>query len=164
MSPTQPPDHNPLTHDSATEDELIQRIGVMLIDLAPSDWRRIDLRATLATMVEDLALTAIRHDGTTPLMDIPAETKPVLSELRKRMFRPGLGTWFSMRMIIDPPGSYVTHFNFDYDPHWDPPIPPIVYQKDLESFPRDPDHTPSWLASRLAELPEETPGGIVESQ
>lgn len=127
----------------------------------PEGWRRLDYRVTMATMVEDYKLTAIMSDGTPLTGNPPTELKPDLIELRKEMYQPGRGTWFSMRLVIDPPDAYVVDFNFDLDPGWDPPVPPMVYQRDLQAFPRTDEHIPDWLRAQLDADPdgsEGTPG------
>ncbi|MDT7727891.1 MAG: hypothetical protein QOI21_4467 [Actinomycetota bacterium] len=156
MSPTQPPSpHHPPSPppplDAAQEDELIQQIGARVLQGAPKGWRRIDVKVTMATMVDDIALTVIMSDGSSPPPEPPPDIKAELVALRQGMYQPGRGTWLSLRLILDPPGSYVVHYNFDYDPLWDPPVPPVVYQRDLEAFPRDTEHLPAWYPARMQE-------------
>ncbi|PRX46538.1 hypothetical protein B0I33_107115 [Prauserella shujinwangii] len=152
MSPTQPRPSGPPTGTPEDDpaDALLRRIGAQLIAVAPEGWRRIDFTATMATMVEDFALTVVLPDGGTPPVDPPPGIKPDLMDLRHRMYEPGRGTWLSLRLVIDPPGSYVVDFNFDLDPRWDPPVPDVVFQRDFEAYPRDPAHVPGWLRERLA--------------
>jgi hypothetical protein len=152
MSPTQPPSSpRPSPLDAEQEDQLIQQIGARVLQRAPQGWRRIDVKVTMATMVEDIALTVIMEDGSSPPAGQPPDIKAELLTLRHGMYQPGRGTWLSLRLILDPPGSYVVHYNFDYDPLWDPPVPPVVYQRDLEAFPRDAEHLPAWYPARTQE-------------
>ncbi|MET0236599.1 MAG: hypothetical protein ABW224_18265, partial [Kibdelosporangium sp.] len=139
-------------------DEIIRRIGAHLLGGVPDGWRRLDYQVTMATMVEDHKLTAIMGDGAALTGNPPMELKPDLAELRKEMYQPGRGTWFSMRLVLDPPDAYTVHFNFDLDPGWEPPVPPEVFRRDLQAFPRDDAHVPDWLRAQLAAGPDATEG------
>jgi hypothetical protein len=47
-----------------------------------------------------------------------------------------------------------TTFNFDEDPRWWPYVPPTVFSRDLEAFPRTEEHIPEWLRAALVEAAE----------
>lgn len=136
--------------DTDRADQLVQQIGGAVLRDAPGGWRRIDVKATLTTMVEEVAITVIMADGSSAKPQ-PPDFGDALRELRQALYEPGKGTWLSMRLILDPPGSFVVHYNFDFDPLWDPPVPPVVYQRDLEAFPRDEERIPAWYRKRLDE-------------
>ncbi|MCP2261551.1 hypothetical protein LX15_005277 [Streptoalloteichus tenebrarius] len=143
--------------DEDRTDELLQVIGGGLLAAAPAGWRRIDLRALMASTVHDLTLTVVMEDGTTPAFAPPPQVVSAATDLRQLMYQPGLGTWFSMRYTMDPPSQFHVSFNFEHDPLWDPPVPPAVFAQDLEAFPRDDEHVPGWLRARLAGAREAAP-------
>ncbi|MCC9176044.1 hypothetical protein [Arthrobacter sp. zg-Y179] len=74
---------------------------------------------------------------------------PLLRQLRKLMYRPGYGTWFSMVMRLDNQGHAETHYNYDEEADWSFPLADKTYQRDQQKFPRDPEHIPAWLAPKL---------------
>ncbi|MEU8411209.1 hypothetical protein AB0C24_00385 [Amycolatopsis japonica] len=139
--------------DQERADQLVQQIGAAVLQEAPPGWRRIDLKATMATMVEEVAITVIMEDGSSAQMQ-PPDIRAALQESRQALYEPGKGTWLAMRLILDPPGSFAVHYNFTFDPLWDPPVPAVVYQHDLEAFPRDEENIPAWYRARLEEQQE----------
>ena len=74
---------------------------------------------------------------------------PLLRQLRKLMYRPGYGTWFSMEMRLDNRGHVETHYNYDEEAEWSFPLDDESYVEDQQRFPRDPEHIPAWLAPKL---------------
>lgn len=74
---------------------------------------------------------------------------PLLRQLRKLMYRPGYGTWFSMEMRLDNQGHVETHYNYDEEAEWSFPLDDESYVEDQQRFPRDPEHVPAWLAPKL---------------
>ncbi|MWA06019.1 hypothetical protein F8568_037845 [Actinomadura sp. LD22] len=167
--PTGPaPGSGPLPYDQARYQELTRGIAVLLAQAAPAGWRRIDLRIMMTVAVSDAALTVAMEDGTTRPTELPRDILDMAAELRSIMYRQDRGTWLSMRVMLDPPGSYYTSFNNDYDPHWDPDIPDDAYAQDLAAFPRADESVPGWLRARTVRpaLPPEPvrPLGPVEQK
>ena len=74
---------------------------------------------------------------------------PLLRQLRKLMYRPGYGTWFSMVMRLDNQGHVETQYNYDEEADWSFPLDDESYVEDQQRFPRDPEHLPAWLAPKL---------------
>lgn len=145
---TPAPEQPPLDPEQA-----LRQVGAILVSLAPAGWRRLDLTIRQAGRVRELALRVIMPDGSTPVADVTPDHHQqigdLFAQLRHAMYRPGQGTWFSARYTVDPPGSYHVTFNYDFDPHWQPPIPPQAWQEDLQHYPRDEEHTPRWLRDTL---------------
>jgi hypothetical protein len=145
------PRQQPMPYDPQRYQELVQRLGQALLQVAPPDWRRIDLRILMTVAVSDLQLTVITRDGGSPVVDTPRDCTLIAGELRSMMYRRDQGTWFGMRFMMDPPSAYWISFNGEFDPLWDPPIPAHVWAQDLAVFPRADEHVPHWLRERLAE-------------
>jgi hypothetical protein len=138
------------TSGGETYEDLIQELGIALLDLAPEQgWRRIDLVSSMTVPAQDLGLTVIMNDGSTPTINPPVELNRTLAKIRTMMYQPGKGTWFSARFSIDPPASIHYNYNFDHEPVLTPPMEPAHYAEDLKMFPRDADHIPAWLARKL---------------
>ncbi|WNV90763.1 hypothetical protein [Umezawaea sp. Da 62-37] len=154
MTTTQPSGH-PTSEPDDREEELMQRIGAVLLEVAPEGWRRIDLLVKLNAKVHDFELAVYLEDGGTAEV-IPHEgiTK-LFAELRRLGYAPGRGTWFAARLTLDAPGRLDISYNMDHDPLWEPPIPAEFWARDLEVFPRDDAFVPDWLRAKLDEAGDE---------
>ncbi|TDC90350.1 hypothetical protein [Actinomadura sp. 7K507] len=148
---TDAPGRGPTPYDPQRYDELTKGVATLLAQAAPAGWKRIDMKALMTVAVSDIALTVVLRDGSSPPAELPRDVIGMLGELRSMMYRPGAGTWLSMRLMMDPPGAYYTSFNNDYDPLWDPDITAAEWAQDLAAFPRDDEHIPEWLRGRLQE-------------
>jgi hypothetical protein len=153
MTTTQPSGHP--TSDQDREEELMQQIGAMLLDVAPEGWRRIDLLVRMNVKVYDTELTVYLENGKTAEVFPPEGLTKPFAELRQLHYLPGRGTWFSVRVSLDPPGSINFSYNMDHDPLWNPPIPAEFWVRDLEVFPRDEAFIPAWLREKLEEARNE---------
>lgn len=148
---TDVPGRGPMPYDPQRYDELTKGVATLLARAAPAGWKRIDLKALANVAVSDIALTVVLQDGSSPPAELPRDVIPMVGELRSIMYRPGAGTWLSMRLMMDPPGAYYVSFNSDFDPLWEPDLTAAEWAQDLTAFPRDDEHTPEWLRSRLQE-------------
>jgi len=150
-----------MPRDASQWREQSQEVGNALVDAAPAGWRRIDLVSRVNVDVQDFVLTVLMNDGRQATVPVPDRVVPAVRRMRDAYFVPGEGTWFSMRYLIDAPGSVTTLFNLDWDPHWSPSIDPAGWVRDLDAYPRDPEHIQPWLRARLAEagrpVPEDAP-------
>ncbi|WP_119727968.1 hypothetical protein [Thermomonospora amylolytica] len=147
------PARGPLPYDERRCEELTLKLGRILAQIAPEGWRRIDLKILMTVGISDVSLTVVMRDGSSPEVQPVRELTEIAAELRARMYRPGRGTWFGMRYMMDPPGAYWVSYNTDYDPMWSPPLPPGAYEQDLAAFPRDEQHIPDWLRAELRRSP-----------
>ncbi|MDR1512384.1 MAG: hypothetical protein LBS56_02710 [Propionibacteriaceae bacterium] len=81
--------------------------------------------------------------------------KENVRSLRKAMYSPEGGTWFSAVFRVFRDGRMKASFNYDEEPvvtdvRGQPrEIMPALYAKDLEVFPRSAKATPAWLAAKV---------------
>ncbi len=140
--------------DSPDRDEIgdlvVRRVGALLMAAAPEGWRRLDLMAAMSGSARQVTFTAVLPDGSSRRVDPPDDLDFLLTELRELKNEPGLGSWLSVRLTVDPDGTYTVWFNFAQDPRWDPPLEPAAYQRDLDAFPRDDEWVPYWYRERMA--------------
>ncbi|MDA3646475.1 hypothetical protein LZ318_04490 [Saccharopolyspora indica] len=144
--------------DSGSPDprELLNDLCNEMVDLAPEEgWLRIDLMSKMTVPVQDLSFTVIMEDGSSPEVTPTDEFNVILAKLRTAMYQPDPGAWFSARVMISPPAKVNYHFNYEFEPEWDPPIEAGCYVEDLEMFPRDPLAMPVWLKDRVHEAGKE---------
>ncbi|MQY04451.1 hypothetical protein [Actinomadura macrotermitis] len=140
------PGQGPWPYDQGRYDQLIQWTGSVLLDVVAPGWRRIDLKILMTVAAADAALTVITEDGGGSAVPAPQGLLQGAAELRSMMYRPGEGTWFGMRYMMEPPGRYWVTFNPAFDPQWD--LPRSAFAADLAAFPRDDEHVPRWLRER----------------
>jgi hypothetical protein len=75
--------------------------------------------------------------------------------LRKAMYSPNGGTWFSAVFRVFRDGRMKASFNYDEEPVFTDPlgrpreVMPAMYARDLEVFPRSAAATPAWLAAKV---------------
>ncbi|MET9224533.1 hypothetical protein [Lentzea sp. NPDC003310] len=129
----------------------MQEIGRLLVEGSPAGWSRIDLRASVSSTQDLMALTVLMPDHSSPPADLQLPVGRVLRELRELMYAEGRGTWFSLRYTMDPPDVFHVVYNHDFDPLWTPDLSPHEWALDLERFPRAPEHVPDWLRAKLPE-------------
>lgn len=153
MSTTQPSDQ---PTSEQRHDELLQRIGGMLLDAAPDGFRRIDLLVRMVVAVQDSTLTVYMPDGSTPEVVPPEGLDAAFQEMRQVLYQPGRGAWFSARCVVNAPVRIDITYNFDHDPLFDPPALAADFARDLQVFPRDEVYTPDWLRAKLVEASTST--------
>ncbi|MBB5643550.1 hypothetical protein [Cryobacterium roopkundense] len=91
-------------------------------------------------------------DGRVNSSEEPDELYDALKALRAACYRPGTGTWFSIRVVVLATGAGTAEYNYDNEPDFGlGGIDPICYVTDQDRFPRDEDKQPEWLKLRLAE-------------
>lgn len=140
---------SPAPYDQERHDELLQRLGRVLVEVSPDGWARIDLRVRMTVPVSEVALTVVMEDGGTAEAEPPRDLWEIAAELRSMMYRRDEGTWFAMRFTVSPPAEYWASFNGEFDPEWSPPITAEDWRHDLSVFPRTAEHVPRWLRDRL---------------
>lgn len=72
-----------------------------------------------------------------------------VTELRRIMYRPQTGTWYTATFRLVRPGQLETHFDYDSEPEWTMQPSDDSYRQDAEAFPRSPEHTPDWMRAKL---------------
>jgi hypothetical protein len=134
---------------------LESRIGIALTEIAPLGWDLIDLRASMTVDTQQLHLVALLKDGREATVselpeDVHRRIIEAMAELRRLLYRPDEGAWFSMRLSAKPE-TYSVAYDYHHEPPWDPPLDPEMYLRDFEAYPRDLIHRPFWLLDKLRE-------------
>jgi hypothetical protein len=143
--PSGPPDSGGETHE-----DLMQRLGNLLLDLVPDQgWRRIDLFGAMTVAVHHVRLTVIMDDGSRSDVAPPPEVIQVLTRLRVLLYDPEKGAWFSARIAVDPPGSISYSYNYDFEPALTPAMDAASYETDLKTLARPEWNVPDWLRAQL---------------
>ncbi|EGD42823.1 agglutinin cell wall attachment protein [Nocardioides sp. NPDC057772] len=138
------------------QQELINEIGALLPERVEGPWTTLILNRRALSTYGQHDLHVRRPDGTLDRSQAaPRRVSKLVKELRKLMYQPGGGCWYSAQWTVmdNGDGSLDVRATFDYDdePEWYEPIDPALYGLDLEDYPRDPENIPAWLRERLDE-------------
>ncbi|MCQ1957901.1 DUF600 family protein [Arthrobacter sp. zg-Y826] len=143
-----------MSEESVTVDVVLRRtelerdLARVLDASVPEGWQSLRYEAASAGRVTE-GLLHVERNGVVQPVDSSDEDFALLRQLRKLMYRPAYGTWFSLEMHIDNQGHVETHYNYDEEADWSFPLADRSYQQDQQKFPRDPEHIPAWLAPKL---------------
>ncbi len=120
-----------------------------MLELAPTGWHRIILDYMTLGRRINVGSSAMVGDGSVVRLAPPRTLAPLFAQLRSGMYAQNTGTWFSFRLIIDPPRTFAVKYN------WNdlPPFPAVPdrehFEIDQERFPRSPENMPDWFRHGL---------------
>lgn len=139
------------------QEQLFEQIAIRLPDEVDGDWTMLIFNHRNLSNLSNGRIDIHRPGGYIDYSLPPDVIIPLIDELRRVMYRPGRGTWFSGQWAItnsDGNGEKISanaSFNRDDEPLWRRPVHPGLYALDLEAFPRDEESTPDWLRQKVAE-------------
>lgn len=133
------------------ENEIVEAIASILYATRDETWAEMAVEIAFAGGFSQFRTwSRTSYDGewqpTPRYADQSAELAGLFADLRRLMFRAGAGTWFSARLTVAAQGDFRSDYDFDGEPHFDPPAPPGAFAEDLREFPRDPSRVPEWAA------------------
>lgn len=120
-------------------------IGRALAQVAPRRWVAVEL-TVVCVGPETRSTLGVRMPGGRVVKargSVPRHVTRLLRDLRRDLYRPGVGTWFTARVVVEAAGGVDIDFDYDHRPPLEPA--PSSWVEDLRRFPRDPQHVPSWL-------------------
>ena len=135
------------------QEQLIDEIVLHLADEVEGDWSTLIFHHRNLSMFFTGRIDVHRPDGSFAHAKPPDSILALTDELRRVMYEPGKGAWFSARWAIaceggETPTTNVV-FNYDDEPVWRWPAHPGLYAIDLETFPRDEERVPAWLRQKV---------------
>lgn len=135
------------------QEQLIDEIARNLAYEVEGDWSTLVFNHRNLSMFFTGRIDVHRPDGSFAHARPPDSILALTDELRRVMYEPGKGAWFSARWTIaceggETPTTNVV-FNYDDEPVWRWPAHPGLYALDLETFPRDEDRIPTWLRQKV---------------
>ncbi|MEU3016272.1 MULTISPECIES: hypothetical protein [unclassified Nocardiopsis] len=150
-SPVDPDD----TLDPVQQRELVDGVVRALVGACPPGWSEITFEVTSLARLTTIG-NRVTRDGAPPAREtFPHSVNGDVIRLRRGMYREGVGTWFSLRLHVLPPGRFRIDFDYDRRPGGTLPPGPQEFAEDLRTFPRTPEHVPAWLREELARAYEE---------
>ncbi|MQY04452.1 hypothetical protein [Actinomadura macrotermitis] len=129
------------------QDALLQDVVLLLTHALPSNWQ--EARVRYDALGSHSAVRMQIQDLNRPfpaLAPPPDELADLFAQLRAGMYRPGLGTWFSVVFSLTFPFTYNVEYDYKSEPRFDGGAPAGARAEELRLFPRDSDKTPAWLA------------------
>lgn len=139
------------------QEEVVQEVAGVMRSTAPAGWRKLELiyRSTVAVDAADILATTTGEPQRIP---VPMKVSSRMSSLREGMYERNSGSWFTARLVLEPPGKYQIEFDYDGEPTYVPPLTAGTYALDLQHYPRSEEHTPDWLREKLAEAERDEAG------
>jgi hypothetical protein len=131
------------------QNQLLGEIATLLVEELPQGWRRVVMDFMIIGRHANVAAAARMADGTTHQLNLPQKIAPLFSRLRRGMYTPGLGTWYSLELILDPPCTHSVRFNWQHEPSFRSAPAPEQFILDQKRFPRTAENMPPWLRERL---------------
>jgi hypothetical protein len=132
---------------------ILARIFQGLHRVAPVDVRFLKLNVVGLGPGTDFFFEVTDSSGSSTSLSLQRPVASDCATLRKSMYQPGTGTWYSAHFTIDAQG--VCEVNYDYDsmpvdPNFDETLADIRDEliDDQKLFPRDQEHLPAWHPSR----------------
>jgi hypothetical protein len=136
--------------------ELTRKIADLLVVRAPADRDQIRVMYRAVGTHEELLGDILGIDGQLREWEPPRELLEYYRRLRAGMYAEGVGTWAAASTIVEYPIK--TTVDYRTETRWEKPPPRWAVLDELETFPRTPDHIPSWMktvlpnAERVAEV------------
>jgi len=140
------------------QDEAMRAAGAALHALLPPNGVSIEHRGLYLVDTSDTVTVVVMTDGRREVVHTSLEVLKAFAELRRVMYKPGSGTWFSVAMTVSADWHGETQFNYEQDPvkyeqdsgadHFPGGI---AFLTDLQTYPIDEDKRPEWLKRYVAD-------------
>ncbi|MBD8486906.1 hypothetical protein IFT79_14900 [Frigoribacterium sp. CFBP 8759] len=141
-----------LTTGVEAERAVLQEIGEQLYGLLPSGFDRIVMTTSMARGVMAGETLLFAADGSQESAAPARRTFEAARRLRRLMYKPGAGTWFTAVFTVTAAGKLSAQYDYDNEPELGH-FGAEEYRADFEDFPRTAENTPEWLAAILAGAP-----------
>ncbi|WP_207454262.1 antitoxin YezG family protein [Herbiconiux sp. SYSU D00978] len=132
-----------------SEQELVTTIASKVANAGATGWARLCLEAVVLGREAHYDLGVTTADGAVASVDPGVAFHRDVKQLRELMYREGVGTWFTMILTLDKSGSADVQFDYDGEPRVGFELAAGAFRLDAERFPREPEHTPAWLRTKL---------------
>jgi hypothetical protein len=133
--------------------ELLERIFSTMTQGAPGGWKTLQITAFGVGAGADFRTKISFFDGSQKSFRLESITASSCVRLRKTMYLPGKGTWYTGRFTVDAPGECAAEYDYDsipLDPYFEETLEDIRDEliEDQKLFPRDQENLPEWHPSR----------------
>ncbi|GAA1485707.1 hypothetical protein [Brachybacterium fresconis] len=133
--------------------QLIDEIASQVPLEVEGEWSKLIYIRTAVSMNAQEEMRVYRPDGSVGSALPPLDMEDLSEELRKVMYRDGVGTWFTATWTLEREESgeisVSSEFDYENEPKWDASITASTYAIELEDFPRDEENIPEWLKRKV---------------
>ncbi|KFU82688.1 hypothetical protein SAMN04489729_6201 [Amycolatopsis lurida] len=136
--------------DPIAQNELLGEITLSVVGALPPGWREVVLDYRVVGKNIDVAVGVLDPNGTYQVWEPSVETWRMFQRLRGGMYQDGEGTWFSARLVIEPPSRFRVQYNWQNEPDFQPYPSPDEFALEQERFPRGEEYMPDWFKRGLA--------------
>jgi hypothetical protein len=133
------------------QQEILKSLVTELVRASGEGWQQLEYRVKAVGRYRENRFTAIGPDGSRNNLRPPLESSRAVRSLREVMAVAGAGTWFTAVVHIDDSLQFGADFDYDNEPEWQTEPGAAEFLTEQESYPRSPEHQPSWFKDRLAE-------------
>ncbi|MDR1264675.1 MAG: hypothetical protein LBK42_03705 [Propionibacteriaceae bacterium] len=133
------------------EQAALNALGATLLAALPPGLVRIEYKGSFLVSTSMEKMPFFDASGNKDSAPAPDEVTDGARGLRKVMYKPGLGTWFAVRVTVTADGKITSEFDYTNEPDFFSPVSPSSYVDDQHVYPIDEDKQPEWLKRRLAE-------------
>jgi hypothetical protein len=136
-----------------TSDDLLREIFKALLESTSNDWVFLELIVIGMGSSAGFTSKATAENGAQAAPHLSTDGAMHCLALRKAMYQPSKGTWYSARFAIDDKGNCNARYDYDsipLDPDFDETLEDIrdSLVEDQELFPRDQEFLPEWHPCR----------------
>jgi hypothetical protein len=135
--------------DPTQQNELLGQMTTLIVEQQSPGWREVMIDFRHIGHIIDVAVGVLDPHGTYQVWDPPNEVWRMFQRLRFGMYREGEGTWFSVRLKVEPPSRFSVVYNWREKPDFPSWPTPDQFAVELERFPRGETYMPSWFRESL---------------
>ncbi|QUX31155.1 hypothetical protein KGD83_12060 [Nocardiopsis akebiae] len=137
--------------------DVLQDLAGRLVAVVPEGWQQLTYLARVIGAYRADMLAVQEADGRVRQLEVPGGVGGLVDTLKRSGFQEGAGTWLSMVLSVHHSHRFNVEYNHDTEPDLPPGTSPLVYDQELERFPRAHDRIPDWLGARLEQARELEP-------
>lgn len=134
--------------------EILTDITWRVLPTMPEGWSRLVLRVMAIGRHAEVESGVKMADGTVRAWSrepqLWQEVWQAFMRLRAGMYTAQIGTWVSVRYVLEPPGRFNIQYNHDQQPSFAAAPSREDFLLEHERFPRTPDHMPAWYRQGTA--------------
>lgn len=131
------------------QNDLLAEIARLLSTVVPQSFQLAELNGFVLAGTSGYQLLVDKGDPEKMRrVQVPFGLDEVMRELRRGMYDPERGSWYSLVFELSGDGKYSVRYNFDRRPSKS--ILDDEFSRDLSNFPRAEEHIPDWLKELMS--------------
>jgi len=139
------------------QQQLVRQIGRAMLPVLQPGWQRVRTEYRAAGRHIEVDMAVAGPDGQLRPVRPPMDVVTLLGQLRAGMHAADRGTWLTAVYELEAPSAFTVDFNSEDEPGWRNAPPPIGFQDELRTFPREDERIPDWWRQRIGLPPRQAP-------